>query len=217
MSRLGRLAWSLLRKVVPPPDPEVIAAHSAVYRAATRAAESSLGDEEARKELEAAVAEHPRGVEGNVLLRGRRDDYVEDRAFRLLSAVVDGGPVEPVPLQSADLFERERELGQLPLRDAFARLKELYPKLTEIEDDVVSGRLVPRPDRGFSPFDIPLGRTFGHADPLLRSDLALNVAVAYLESVAGVQGSVALDAPLFSAERRKGVITGGFGRRTPPP
>jgi hypothetical protein len=217
MSRLGRFAWSILRRITPPPDRETMEAWSAVYRAATRAAESSLDDEEARKELEAAVAEHPKGVEGNVLLRDRRDDYVHDRAFRLLSAVGAGRPVEPMPPESVELFERERELGSLPLREAFGRLKELYPYLAGIEKDVISGRLVVPPGTGSSGFEVPLGRTIDHADPLLRSDLALNVAIAYLDAVAGAPGAIDLDAPFFSAPRRKGVFTGSFGGLTPPP
>jgi hypothetical protein len=218
MSRLGRLARAALSRVAPPLDPELKAALSAVHRAATRVAESPLGDEEARRELEAAVAPHPEGVELVLALwRGLRYDYVQDRAFRLLSAVAAAGPVEPMPPESAELFERERELGQLPLGEAFARLKALYPTLAEIEQDVVSGSLAVNSERGISVFDVPLGRAVGHADPLLRSDLALNVAIAYLDSLAGVPGSMALEAPLFSAARRKGVSTGVFGRPEPPP
>jgi len=219
MPRLGRLAWSVLRRLVPPPDPEAVAAISAVFGAARRAAESPLGDEEARKELEAAVAEHPDGIEQVLALwRGQRDDYVKDRAFRLLSAVASGGPVEPMPVESAEQFERERELGQLPLREAFARLKELYPYLAGIEEDVIAGRVAVPPVKGGSGFEVPLGRTFGHADPLLRSDLALNVAIAYLDAIPEAPGSMVLDTPFFSAPRRKGVSTGMLlGRPTPPP
>jgi hypothetical protein len=216
MSMFGRIGRYVMRRVVPPLDPAQFAAQSAVYRAAIRAAESPLGDEEAKVELRGAIGAHPAGVEPTVR-HLRRDSYVNDRAFRLLSAAAEGAPVAPMPSESAELFERERELGQMPMRGAFALLKRLEPTLDELERDVEAGRLPVR-ESGFSTSGVPLGRTVAHEDPLLRSGLALNIAVCYLDVTAGSDRSTDLDTPYFSAPRKRGIMSGVLiGRPEPPP
>ncbi len=98
------------------------------------------------------------------------------------------------------LFTRERKLAHMPLRDAFALLKSLEPSLAEVDAES----------------EIPLGGTYAHDDPLLRSDLALNIAIHYLEAAS--DPSIDLDAPYFSAPRRREVRTGMLiGRPKPPP
>jgi hypothetical protein len=166
--------------------------------------------------LQSAIAGHPAGVELLLWSWSRKhDSYVADRASRLLSAAAAGGSVAPMPRESADLFARERELGHMPLRDAFAHLAALDRALGELEHEVVSGRLKPDPEKGFMTTEIPLGRTFAYTDPLLRSDLSLSIAVTYLEALAGGGD---LDTPFFSMSRRKGISTGMLlGRPQKPP
>ena len=49
---------------------------------------------------------------------------------------------------------------------------------------------------------------------LLRSDLSLNIVIAYLDTLAS--GGVA-DKPYFSMRPRRVISTGGIGRSKPPP
>jgi hypothetical protein len=219
MRLLGRVGCALLRRAAPALDRAQFAEQSAVYRAAVGARESRLSDEHAKLELQAAIAAYPNGVASTLSLLGQgRDSYAKDRAFRLLSAATTGGPVKPMPPESADLFTRERELGHLPLRDAFARLKSLEPALAELEREIAAGRLTPARGHGFSMVEIPLGRTVAHDEPLLRSDLALNIAAHYLNTLRASDAPTDLETPYFEAPRRTKMSTGVLlGRPKPPP
>lgn len=94
-------------------------------------------------------------------------------------------PSEPASANASELFERERELRQMPVRRAFTRPKELEPALAEIEREVAAGRLNASAKTGFGPIEIPLGRTVSQKDPLLCSDLAFNIAALYLDVLGG--------------------------------
>jgi hypothetical protein len=71
--------------------------------------------------LREIAAWHPRG------------DYVNDRAYRLLVGVRDGGVVPPMEPERQANFSREQELGRLPLPEAYSRLAATTPALTDME------------------------------------------------------------------------------------
>jgi len=64
-------------------------------------------------------------------LAERRTSYLDDRAYRLLTAAVDGTPVRPIDPAVASQFAAEAELGRLSLSDAFAALAVLEPRLRD--------------------------------------------------------------------------------------
>lgn len=218
MSLLGRLARALTRVI--PIDHEQFAEQSAVHRSTRRLAESQLSDEEAKRELQTEIAAHPAGVEPTLQLMSRgRDDYVGDRSYRLLRAAVDDNPVEPIAADAAELFRREEELGQMSIKDAFALLADLEPALHDVEGDVRAGRLTAQTKhRPIGSAEVPLGPAWKHADPLLRSNLALSIARHYLDVLGGSDQLSDINQPYSAAARKRAMWSGTlFGSPQDPP
>ena len=97
---------------------------------------SSLTDEEAAAQIGEAVRSD-RGAAEATLDYVRRihrvsRGYETDRAYRILAAAIEGRPPEAVRPENAELFERERELGWMPLSRAFERLASAVPQLEAI-------------------------------------------------------------------------------------
>jgi hypothetical protein len=170
-----------------------------------RLAESELTDVEAKRQLREEVLAHPDAARKHLAhLAVLRDDFVRDRAFRLLAAAVDDSAVEPIPPGSVDLFAREEQLGRMTIREAFARLTELCPELAEFEAEAAAGRWTVESRDSMC---VPLGGLIEEGDPLLRSDLMLNIAMHYLMAVAGSERASDVDSPYLGARRRFGVTT----------
>jgi hypothetical protein len=74
--------------------------------------------------------------------RARRD-FLNDRAYRLLVGVRDGGTVPAIDAARREQFAREEELGRLPLPEAFAQLAATRPELRDLENRARAGE-VPR-------------------------------------------------------------------------
>jgi hypothetical protein len=74
-----------------------------------------------------------------------REDFLNDRAFRLLVGIRDGGAVPAIDPALDQQFAYEEELGRLPLREAFARLAATRPGLGDLEKRASAGQL-PRRD-----------------------------------------------------------------------
>ena len=103
-----------------------------------------------------------------------RDDYLHERARRLLVALRDGAPVQSVAPGLAAHLKREGHLGRLPLNEAFALLAESVPRLRELEAPGIKRGQVGREVRKL------VGPASGNRDPLLASETAEWVAVRYL-------------------------------------
>src|ERR1700722_57681 len=95
----------------------------ALAAVAQEMAASGLDDDAACAELRERLAEHPRAA-GDAIeqLGGLRTSYLDDRAYRLLTAAVDGAPVRPIDPAVRDQFLAEAQLGRMSLNDGFEYL-----------------------------------------------------------------------------------------------
>jgi hypothetical protein len=157
---------------------------------AVRLASSTASDDDARAQLRPLVQAHPEMASRVVEhLRKYRDAYVTDRAYRLVCAAIEDTPVQPVDADQREYFERERELLQLPNREAFARLARLVPELGEFVRQAASpggGDALANPFSRLSRrLDTAVGPLSHHPDPLVRSWLAVNVVFTHLDEVSG--------------------------------
>jgi CheY-like chemotaxis protein len=126
---------------------------------------SGLDDSSACAELRKRLSEHPRAA-GDAIehLGALRTSYLDDRAYRLLTAAVDDGAVRPIDPAVRGQFLAEAKLGRLPLKDGFEYLASLEPRLHDLPprrladlrqkpSGFTSSRSEPGPRRG-------LGREF---------------------------------------------------------
>jgi hypothetical protein len=124
--------------------------------------------------------------------------YDTDRAYRIMVAAISRSRPEPVRAQDAERFERERELGWLPLDQAFAVLLAAVPELAELRARAEELAASPEAfgiakdaDSGVLTFpsgvkptgDRLVGPDSRHPDPLIRSWLAASVLANYLIAV----------------------------------
>lgn len=184
-------------------------------REAMRFAPSSMDDEDARREIEQRVPFDQAGITAAVQRMARnRSDYLSDRAFRLLAAIADGGPVRPIDPALADLFTQERELGQMPLADAFARLAELEPRLLALEHEPAAPPIA-SDDAGNKERKLSWKAMAGYVEklddlvgldaskrlPILRSDISVGIVMQFLEVKAGVMPGKLTDSYFNSPHR----------------
>jgi hypothetical protein len=189
---LGR---AVLKRVESSPKVQEAMARSArtmpVTRAATKAAYTSLDDEAARLELSGELNADAEVIRETLANYPSRDDYIADRAYRLLAAAATGSAVATMPAERADLFTQEEEIGRTPMVQAFARLAETEPGLLEIEQQT-------RPvieDHDLDQCGLPkeirhrLARLVGggaRSDrQLLHTPLATSIVHQYLQILAG--------------------------------
>jgi hypothetical protein len=141
-----------------------------VFGAALTLAQSDKTDDEVRVMLQRKVAQCPKGTtHALAMLRSHRDSFEQDRAYRLLEAVVTDSPVSEVDPRSGELFRREQELGNMPIEDAVAYISALEPKLMDLKSSQARsdiGRLV--------------GPRATHGDPLVRTQLSLSIVYHYI-------------------------------------
>jgi hypothetical protein len=105
---------------------------SRIQSAARDHARSRLSDIDACTALAAEISGLPAGaIEAEIARWPPRDDFVNDRAFRLLVGVRDG-VVPAIDGNCREQFAREEELGRLPLPEAFGRLAATCPELTDL-------------------------------------------------------------------------------------
>jgi hypothetical protein len=179
------------------------------YRAAVRIARSSLDDEHAKRELERDVVGYHDGVrEAATALGKHRTEFVTDRAFRLLDAVLREAPVQAISPEYRDTFLREEELGRINVTSAFERLVAIEPRLGECAGALLQ-TLLPNQENDKFSFGEQLSTLVGpgaqHPDPLVRSQLALSIASYYIAIVEGKLPSDTKDEAYFSARRRLAV------------
>jgi hypothetical protein len=140
-------------------------------------------------------------------LAEEREDYLSDRAFRLLSAVAAGSAVRPLDPALSAVFTRERALGHLPLTEAFRELGLVEPGLVElsqaaeaITDWKAEKRALTRQLGWLA------GARARSGDRLMRSDLIASLILQYLTAVARSDHDV-LTKP-FLGNRRTWMDTG---------
>lgn len=105
---------------------------SRIQSAARNQARRRLSDADACAALAAEISGLPAGAIGAEIAGwSPRDDFVDDRAFRLLVGVRDG-VVPEIDAHLREQFAREEELGRLPLPEAFARMTATCPELTDL-------------------------------------------------------------------------------------
>jgi hypothetical protein len=181
-------------------------------RAAEALAYSRLGDDEARDQLRSRVEGDEQAVLNAVeWLALRRDEYVGDRAYRILLAAATDTPVKPIDPAMEDRFAAERELGSLPLGDAFERLARLEPGLRELAEDAS----LSDPDLTKHRVEL-VGIGARSKDPLLSSDLAASIVMQYVRARGGRSGEVDLSKSFFESPKKAGVRSGTFlGRGRP--
>lgn len=172
---------------------------------------SNLTDEEAAAQIGEEVRSNPRAAKATLDYVRRIHDashgYETDRACRILVGAIEGTPPEAVRPEDAKLFERERELGWLPLAEAFERLAAAVPELEAIR--VRSEELAASPElfgieqeadgdglvipAGVLPkTDGLVGPVSGHPDPLIRSRLASSIVANYVRALLTHTGDRAL-------------------------
>jgi hypothetical protein len=181
-------------------------------QAAEALAYSRLGDDEARDQLRSRVEGDEQAVLNAVeWLALRRDEYVGDRAYRILLAAATDTPVKPIDPAMEDRFAAERELGSLPLGDAFERLARLEPGLRELAEDAS----LSDPDLTKHRVEL-VGIGARSKDPLLSSDLAASIVMQYVRARGGRSGEVDLSKSFFESPKKAGVRSGTFlGRGRP--
>lgn len=133
----------------------------------------------------------------------RRTSYLDDRAYRLLTAAVEGTPVRPIDPAVSEQFAAEAELGRLSLPDAFAYLVALEPRLRAARSQPADTLLV-------GPW-----ATGPHA--VLNTELAAGVVREYAASTRGGRAPDADPTPMFErladAPGESGALFGRDDRR----
>lgn len=146
--------------------------------AAKKWARSELGDTDAA----AALANETRDfaaklVDTEIHHWPSRDDFVNDRAYRLLVGVRDGA-VPPTDSSKRERFAREEELGRLPLSEAFQLLAASYPELNGLEMRARDGEKISLRQRPM------LKRILDEQDREGQTDTGFRMVWIYLRAVA---------------------------------
>ncbi len=95
-------------------------------------ARSELSDTEACAALASDARDiAPTALDAEIQGWHPRDDFLNDRAYRLLVGVRDGA-VPSMDSSKRERFEREEKLGRLPLSEAFELLAASYPELVDL-------------------------------------------------------------------------------------
>jgi hypothetical protein len=134
-----------------------------------------------------------------------RTSYLDDRAYRLLTAAVDGTPVRPIDPAVFEQFSAEARLGRMSLSNAFAYLVSLEPRLADEQARRAEERHTRR--NGFSVGrsepDI-VGAWAESPHPVLNTDLAAGVVREYSAVTRG--GRIPGDdtTPFFERTKRTG-------------
>ena len=174
--------------------------------AAEELAYSSLSDEEARNRLRPRVAGSEQVVlDATEWLERQRDEYIGDRAYRLLLAAATDTPVKPIDPAMADHFAAERELGSMPLGEAFDRLAQLEPRLRELAEAASPRDPELRKHRSEL---VGIGARSEH--PLLSSDLAASIVMQYVLARGRSDRDPDLSKSYFEGPRKTGVRSGNF-------
>jgi len=194
---------------------------SPAQRAAREAAYGPPDDEAAKVALAGRVGDEAEALkEAAIDLAKRRDDYIGDRAYRLLSAAAAGTAVQSIPPERRGLFAAEEAIGRVPIEQAFRRLAEIEPRLLDVERQARGASLA---DNGSLPSDMDrrlrslVGGAAERDDELLRSNLASSIVHHYLRALAGDSRCGSPDMPFFENPRKTFSVTIAIRRSTHAP
>jgi hypothetical protein len=175
-----------------------------VWRELMRVVYSHLADDEAALGIGELVRSDRRGAEATLRwvrhIRHHSHTYETDRAYRILVAAMQGTSPEPIRPEDAHLFERERNLGWMPLGEAFDHLAAAVPELDEVRAraqelaaDPQSFGITQDDNEIVFPAGVRSGVTADalrlvgpdsrHPDSLIRSPVAATVVANYVTAV----------------------------------
>jgi hypothetical protein len=167
---------------------------------------SGLDDEAACSEVRNQLPEDPEVAQGAIKHFGElRTSYLDDRAYRLLTAAVDAPPVRPIDPNVADQFAAEARLGRMSLSDAFAYLVSLEPRLADEPARRAEERQTRRSGFSVGRSEPELVGAWAESPhPVLNTDLAAAVVREYSAVTRG--GRVPRDesTPFFERKKRTG-------------
>jgi hypothetical protein len=149
-----------------------------VQLCAQHQAQCSVSDGEARAALSTELNGITRATIDRELANWTtREDYVTDRAYRLLVGV-RSEKVPPIALESRERFTRDAELGHRPLPVAFARLDAIEPGLEPLGQQALKGGLEAslQAIRGLDQLRTP--------QSVIRDDVPFGIALNYLRQTA---------------------------------
>jgi hypothetical protein len=182
----------------------------AVAESAREVAGTGLDDDAACAELRRRLPEDLQAARGAINhLAALRTSYLDDRAYRLLTAAVDDTAARPIDPAVREQFLAEARLGRMSLPDAFVYLVELEPRL----GDEATRRAEARPGRRRGPSvgrsdPVVVGAWAQSPHPVVNTDLAANVVQEYAAVIRGGRAADEDPTPFF--ERKKRSFTGSF-------
>jgi hypothetical protein len=155
-----------------------------IEHAAREVARENASDEEARDRLRARITDEQAARTAAEMLARLRDSYINDRAYRLLTAALDQTEVRQIDAAVREDFLREEALGRMPLEEAFEHLAQLEPGLTELVAEEVDSSQASRDQQSFKRITVQTHGLVGIAarsgDPLMRSDIAASIVKQYV-------------------------------------
>src|ERR1700733_6568309 len=183
-------------------------------------------DHVARETLAQDIKDMPESAVLAALARLERSQgqisYVRDRATRLLQAAWSGEPVTAMPSEHAELFQREERLGRMPMGEAYRDLSELEPRLKSLQSMVTSWDASGGQQRPAGALEIVkskgeirrragglIGPRSHQDDPVLKSNMALNIVYRCLYALQGDTVLGDLQTSYFSAPN---TLSSGPGR-----
>jgi hypothetical protein len=194
-----------------------------VLEPATDLARSPVSDADALRKLAPLVAANREAAELARQVTERSIDPADDRAYRLINAALEGGPVKPVDPAKAAFVSEFRRWIELSVGEAFRRLAELEPAVAPIGAEAAAWAEA-HPDADFDQrLDIHLRLTRDAArlfpdwrkseELVIGSGLARTIALQYVEVALGDHERGDLATPLgeISVTPSRGTIS--FGRR----
>jgi hypothetical protein len=176
-------------------EPDEIKGMAPVRIPLMRVVHSRLTDQEAVEQMRPIVQDHRRAAEATLShqagIQHRTNGYIPDRAYRIMVAAVRNTWPVAVSPENAALFEREKDLGWLPLEEAFSQLATVVPELRTMAERAAA--LPPPTDsdgsltQAYRQMRKDAAKLVGPGstsqDALVRSSLAQVVVRQYLDAI----------------------------------
>jgi hypothetical protein len=227
MSLKGRLGGAVMKRIEALPSVQAGIQRTArtgpSEAAARKLAYTRLDDEAAKAKLCEQLDATPEVLtETAIAMSKRREDYINDRSYRLLSAAAVDRAVQPIPPERAELFGREEALGHMPIDEAFALLIKSEPRLADMQRRALTHSQTP--DAGCQlaedirrALHMLVGGGAEGEDELLHTALATSIAHQYLQMLGEEERGASTQTPYWEIPRRKVVLTSTFGPRQRKP
>jgi hypothetical protein len=193
-----------------------------VLKPAADIARSHMSDQDALREVASLVAGNREAAELAHQVTERSIDPANDRAYRLISAALEGGPVRPVDPAKAPMVSEFRRWTELPLGEAFRQLSEREPEVAPIGAQAAAWGETnatadfdqrTRIERRLMRDAARLFPDWRESDELvIRSGLARTIALEYIEVALGDHARGDLATPLGEIMVTPYRVTISFGR-----